>query len=191
MANHLVVDHEAISPRQPRVSIRFEAGCSSGSRCPSAQNSLRFPKHFGVVHPELKRMMPACPEDCSELLKTPIAAKAANLSQAGFEPATLRLTGELSCRTAEGGPMFMGSPRSHEGAKRRFRWKRKPCGNPDSINLLLHATQEGLTRQSTITPVWLARGRPIVIGAGSASVCSTASARNNPGRVAARPYTPL
>ena len=34
---------------------------------------------------------------------------------------------------------------------------------PDSINLLLHATPEGLTRQSTITPAWLARGRSIVI----------------------------
>jgi hypothetical protein len=42
--------------------------------------------------------------------------------------------------------------------------KPKPCGNPDSINLLLHATQEDLTRQSTITPAWLARGRPILIG---------------------------
>ena len=60
--------------------------------------------------------------------------------------------------------MLWASPRSHEGPKRRFRWKRKPCGDPDSINLLLHATQEGLTRQSTITPAWLARGRPIVIG---------------------------
>jgi len=40
----------------------------------------------------------------------------------------------------------------------------EPCGNPDSINSLLHATKEGLTRPSTITPAWLARSRPIVIG---------------------------
>jgi hypothetical protein len=50
--------------------------------------------------------------------------------QAGFEPATLRLTGELLCRAAEGGPMFMGlcsvGPRRTKALPMETKTLRKP-----------------------------------------------------------------